>query len=245
VRDSPCSLARSKAHLRYPASGTWRSPETSSTSSRACQHNHDPRPLLALDTQHGKTRCRRHGRGFGIVSTAYVLLTKLSMFVLGLLIFTVFAGKTKGRRADSNRLPLLQLRVCGQWLLRVARVCFSRITTRFFVPSIAHYCIRVRVKLGSSVRKLRVAGSFANQMCQALAGPPNRRGDVPTRDFHLCGDPPIPFTKSDNHAGVAHVALTSMHRSGAKGSSVDPTRRSLQYAGYRLPRDTPSRHFGE
>jgi hypothetical protein len=104
------------------------------------------------------------------------------------------------------------------------------------LPIIAGDCIQVRVKLGSSVRRLRVAASFANQMCQALAGPPNRRGDVPTRDFHLCGDPPIPFTKTDNHAGVAHVALTSMHRSGAKGSSVDPTRRSLQNAGYRLPR---------
>jgi hypothetical protein len=144
--------------------------------------------------------------------------------------------------------PTCSLRVCGWWLLSVARVCISRITTRFFVPSIAQYCRvlrpRVRVKLGSSVRILRVAGSFANQMCQALAGPPNRRGDVPTRDIHLCGDPPIPFTKTDNHAGVAHVALASMHRSGAKVSSVDPTRRSLQNAGYRLPRNTPSTHSG-
>jgi hypothetical protein len=32
------------------------------------------------------------------------------------------------------------LRVCGRWLLSVARVCISLITTRFFVPSIAHYC---------------------------------------------------------------------------------------------------------
>jgi hypothetical protein len=80
------------------------------------------------------------------------------------------------------------------------------------------------------MRKLRIAGSFANQMCQALAGPPNRRGDVPTRDFHRGGDAPIPITKTDNHAGVAHAALTSMDRGGAKGSSVDPARRSLQNA---------------
>jgi hypothetical protein len=71
---------------------------------------------------------------------------------------------------------------------------------------------------------------------QLLEDPPNRRGEVPTRVFHLCGDLPIPFTRTDKHARVARIALTSMHRSGAKGSSVDPTRRSLQNAGYRLPR---------
>src|SRR5215207_1822396 len=30
------------------------------------QHNHDPRPLLPLDTQHGKARCRRDERGLGL-----------------------------------------------------------------------------------------------------------------------------------------------------------------------------------
>src|SRR5215203_3569803 len=43
------------------------------------------------------------------------------------------------------------LRVCGQWLLGVARVCKSRISKRFSVPCVAHYCVRVRVKLGSSI----------------------------------------------------------------------------------------------
>ena len=32
------------------------------------------------------------------------------------------------------------LRVCGQWLLSVAQNCKSRISKRFIVPSIAHYC---------------------------------------------------------------------------------------------------------
>jgi hypothetical protein len=32
------------------------------------------------------------------------------------------------------------LRVCGQWLLNVARVCKSRLDKGFSVPSIAHYC---------------------------------------------------------------------------------------------------------
>jgi hypothetical protein len=45
--------------------------------------------------------------------------------------------KKESRRADSNRLPLLQLRVCGQWLLSVAQACKSRIGKRFCVPCLA------------------------------------------------------------------------------------------------------------
>ena len=60
----------------------------------------------------------------------------------------------QSRRADSNRLPLLQLRVITQALLGVAGVCKRRVTTRYFVPWFAHYCghcVRVRVKLESSI----------------------------------------------------------------------------------------------
>ena len=46
----------------------------------------------------------------------------------------------ESRRADSNRLHLLQLRVCGQWLLDVAGVCKFGISKGFSVPCIAHYC---------------------------------------------------------------------------------------------------------
>jgi hypothetical protein len=47
----------------------------------------------------------------------------------------------KNREPTSGLEPLsCSLRVCGQWLLSVAGVCISRITTRFFVPSIAYYC---------------------------------------------------------------------------------------------------------
>jgi hypothetical protein len=88
----------------------------------------------------------------------------------------------------------------------------------------------------SKVRRLPLAGSFVYERWQELEGPPHRRSEVPIRDFHLCGGLPIPFTRTDNHAGVAHKALTSMHRIGARGFSVDPTRRSLQNAGYRLSR---------
>ena len=108
------------------------------------------------------------------------------------------------------------------------------------LPTVAGYCIRVRVKLGSSgirrARRLPLVGPLAIERWQELEGPPNRRGEVPTRDFHLCGGLPISFTRTDNHAGVADIVLTFMHRSGAKGFSVDPANRSLQNAGYRLRR---------
>ena len=48
---------------------------------------------------------------------------------------------------------LISLRVCGQWLLSIARVCHSRIDKGFLVPAIAHtagHCVWVRVKRGST-----------------------------------------------------------------------------------------------
>jgi hypothetical protein len=59
----------------------------------------ETRPLLAQDTLHGKAHGRRHGRGLGLESTA----AKPRWSVQGILPFTVFAGKKKSRRADSNR----------------------------------------------------------------------------------------------------------------------------------------------
>jgi hypothetical protein len=58
------------------------------------------------------------------------------------------------------------------------------------------------------------------------------------REFHLpvCRAPPPIHHSGYPCRANTHVALASMHRSGAKGSTVDPTRRSLQTAGYRLPR---------
>jgi len=47
--------------------------------------------------------------------------------------------KQESRQADSNRLPLLQLRVCGQWLLGVAGVCKYRISKGLSILSIAPY----------------------------------------------------------------------------------------------------------
>jgi hypothetical protein len=76
--------------------------------------------------------------------------------------------------------------------------------------------MRVRVKLGSRVRGLPLAGSFANHLWQALVGPHNRGGEVPTRDFHLRVELPVLLTTADIHAELTHVELTSMHRSGAR-----------------------------
>src|SRR5215208_544609 len=58
--------------------------------------------------------------------------------------FTCKSALSESRRADSNRLPLLQLRVCGQWLPKIAQECKSRISKQFLVPSIAHYCRALR-----------------------------------------------------------------------------------------------------
>jgi hypothetical protein len=71
---------------------------------------------------------------------------------------SISAKSTESLGADSNRLPLLQLRVCGQWLLGVAGVCKSAYLEGFpfpALPTVAGYCVRVRVKLGSMVSRVR------------------------------------------------------------------------------------------
>jgi hypothetical protein len=83
--------------------------------------------------------------------------------------------------------------------------------------TIAGYCVRVRVKLGSRVRALRVAGSFGDRMWLALEDPPNRRREVPTRDFNLRVDLPVPINGVDIHAGLTHGALTSIHKTETEG----------------------------
>src|SRR5215211_9140839 len=88
------------------------------------------------------------------------------------------------------------------------------------LPGIAASCVRVRVKLGSlgaGSAGIARRGSVASQMWQALEGPPNQRGEVPTRDFDLRVRLPVSFTRADIHAGLTHVVLTSMRRREAKG----------------------------
>src|SRR5215211_1503420 len=95
------------------------------------------------------------------------------------------------------------------------------------LPGIAACCVRVRVKLGSfgaGSPWIARRGSVAYQMWQALEGPSNRRGEVPTRDFDLRVRLPVSFTRADIHAVLRHVVLTFMRRTGAKGpQSVLPS----------------------
>src|SRR5215217_2738172 len=95
------------------------------------------------------------------------------------------------------------------------------------LPGIAACCVRVRVKLGSfgAGSPWIARRSFvASQMWQALEDPPNRRGEVPTRDFDPRVRLPVSFTRADIYAGLTHVVLASMRRTGAKGpQSVLPS----------------------
>jgi hypothetical protein len=56
--------------------------------------------------------------------------------------FTFLQDLQEKQRADerTRTADLVSLRVCGQRLLSVAEGCKSRISKRFFVPSIAHDC---------------------------------------------------------------------------------------------------------
>ena len=51
-------------------------------------------------------------------------------------------------------------------------------------------------------------------MWQALEGPPNRRGEVLTRDFHLRLRFPVLFNRAHIHARPTHVVLTIMLGTG-------------------------------
>jgi hypothetical protein len=132
--------------------------------------------------------------------------------------------------------------VCGQWLLEVAGVCISRIDKGFSVPCIAHYYRVLRAGWGQT----RVKSAWITPrrfLCKPVVASSrgyaqSRRRSPPTREFHLpvCRAPPPIHHSGYPCRANTHVALASMHRSGAKGSTVDPRRRCLQTAGYRLPR---------
>ena len=127
-------------------------------------------------------------------------------------------GDERTRTAD-----LISLRVIGHALQGFAKGCKCRIDRRLSAPDcpVLHRIVLPVVsewyheKSGDS--GLRVAGFFAIQMCQMLGGPPNRRGEAPTRDLNLRLCFPSPFTRADIHAGLTHVVLTTMRRTGDYG----------------------------
>jgi hypothetical protein len=60
------------------------------------------------------------------------------------LCFPCKLAQKESRRADSNRLPLLQLRVIGHVLQRFARACKSRISKRLSFLCLALRCTVLR-----------------------------------------------------------------------------------------------------
>jgi hypothetical protein len=75
---------------------------------------------------------------------------------------------------------------------------------------VAPYCVPGSVRVVSGGRGLRIAGFLASQMWQALEGRPNRRGEVPTRYFHLRLRFPVPLTRANIRAELTLVVLTIM-----------------------------------
>jgi hypothetical protein len=67
-----------------------------------------------------------------------------SSMSVGSSLFIDFAGKIKSRRAETNRLPLLQTRVIGQALQGVAQECKSRISKLVSILRLAACCTVVR-----------------------------------------------------------------------------------------------------
>src|SRR5829696_8345521 len=87
----------------------------------------------------------------------------------GLLISMGFAGKTKSRRADSNRLPLLQLRVIGQALQGFAQECKSRISKPLSFPWFALCCTVLRSRwYQSGVKRLCRANKTPSDYLRAV-----------------------------------------------------------------------------
>jgi hypothetical protein len=100
----------------------------------------------------------------------------------------------------------------------------------------------VRVVSGEVRRQWITRRRFlAIQMCQMLGGPPNRRGEAPTRDFHLRLRFPGPFTRADIHAGLTHVVLTTMRRTGDYGRLWPCRTRAMHDPASGLRRISPSK----
>jgi hypothetical protein len=77
-------------------------------------------------------------------------------------VFPANRNKIKSRRAGSNRLPLLQLRVCGQALRGCVGGCKCRIFRGVSFPCLAACGLhRIAFPVVSGVRRLPVASSFA------------------------------------------------------------------------------------
>ena len=91
------------------------------------------------------------------------------MIYQGLRDFRVFGSSKsdiESRRADSNRLPLLQLRVCGHVLQGVAQECKSRISKPVTILRVAACCTVLRSRwCQSGINR----GISASRSCSVVA----------------------------------------------------------------------------
>ena len=71
-----------------------------------------------------------------------------------------FAGKSESRRADSNRLPLLQLRVITQALLGFAEACKCSIFRGISFLRLAEYCTVLRSRWYQSGINIALVSTF-------------------------------------------------------------------------------------
>jgi hypothetical protein len=87
------------------------------------------------------------------------------------------AKSIESRRADSNRLPLLQLRVIGQALQGYARDCKLRISKRLSLLRFARCCTVLRSRWYQSGIRSTCSTEFANSEkgISCLPLPPVRR----------------------------------------------------------------------
>ncbi len=74
-------------------------------------------------------------------------------------VFTGFAGKTKSRRADSNRLPLPSLRVIIHTLQGFARACKCPISKGFSLLRFAPCCTVLRSRWRQRGIRMSLGGS--------------------------------------------------------------------------------------
>jgi hypothetical protein len=82
-----------------------------------------------------------------------------------------FADKPRSRRADSNRLPLLQLRVCGHALQELAEGCKTRIPRRLSLLQVAASCTVLRSRWYQSGVNIILVYAFDGGLSRAGSTP--------------------------------------------------------------------------
>jgi hypothetical protein len=88
---------------------------------------------------------RDNGLSIAMFGLFFVFVSaQIVIWVRKISAFTAFAGKKESRRADSNRLPLLQLRVIIHVLQGFARACKCSISREFSFLCLATCCTLLR-----------------------------------------------------------------------------------------------------